>query len=385
MKNTLSKITVTNQSYGKLNGTFIYLTNDLYEELSKREIEGKSVSELLKYGRGLSGLKHLIEAIISNNKTLVFSLNENKIIGDKIFINFDEYRKFTQKQFFSVYRQTGLESSSGFLTAKFPDKFSIGQNQFTDKDKKQIQKDAGKILDSLAEKQKSQRYVIKKTTEIVKDLKVKKHRLKEDLKLLSEIQKQSNIKYYMEKLAELKERLKKDYPETKGKHSWQQWIFENNWLFGIHYQAPIQKEKVGFDNIPDFLFPTLDGFLDILEIKKPSLPIIQEDPSHTDSYIWSNEVNKALGQVINYIDSIELNRLQLKEKINEKYENAYKSTIFTIRPRAFILVGISNDWNDKMKQALRKLNYSLHGIQILTYSELVQRGQKIIDMYSEKS
>lgn len=83
------------------------------------------------------------------------------------------------------------------------------------------------------------------------------------------------------------------FHETSGKDSWQNWIYDNNWLFGINYQAPIQKEKVGFDCIPDFLFLSLDGFLDILEIKLPTADVIFEDKSHLGSYSWSSSNRKA--------------------------------------------------------------------------------------------
>jgi len=38
-------------------------------------------------------------------------------------------------------------------------------------------------------------------------------------------------------------------------------------MFATQYAAPLPKERVGFSSIPDFLFPTLDGFVDVLEIK----------------------------------------------------------------------------------------------------------------------
>jgi len=36
--------------------------------------------------------------------------------------------------------------------------------------------------------------------------------------------------------------------------------------------------------MPDFIFPTLDGFVDILEIKLPSKEVIVEDASHAGSW-----------------------------------------------------------------------------------------------------
>lgn len=225
---------------------------------------------------------------------------------------------------------------------------------------------------------------ISKIEEHIKDLRSQKKDLSNAVKALEEIKKQSNIVYFKEKLEELKERIKKGgQSETSGKDSWQAWIFNNNWIFGANYQKPIEKQKVGFDNIPDFLFPTIDGFLDILEIKKLEHDPIKKDDSHPGSYMWTPKASEAIGQVVNYMHQIELHQLELKQKIERKYPEI-ASEIFTIKPRAFILMGNSENWSPEQKEALRKLNYSLHGIEVLTYNDLLVRGNKIVQMYSEK-
>ena len=50
-------------------------------------------------------------------------------------------------------------------------------------------------------------------------------------------------------LDELQERLKKDYSETKGDNSWQNWISKNNWLFGVNYKQPIEKARINLSGI----------------------------------------------------------------------------------------------------------------------------------------
>ncbi len=110
---------------------------------------------------------------------------------------------------------------------------------------------------------------ISKVGEHLKDLKNQKKDLSESVKQLEEIKKQSNILFFKEKLEELEERMKKGgQSETSGKDSWQKWVYGNNWIFGANYQKPIEKQKFVFDNIHDFLFPTIVVFIDILEIKK---------------------------------------------------------------------------------------------------------------------
>jgi hypothetical protein len=146
---------------------------------------------------------------------------------------------------------------------------------------------------------------------------------------------------------------------------------------------PISKEKVGFNNIPDYLFPTRDGFLDILEIKKPKPDVIQKDEHHSGSYKWCPETNVAIGQVVTYIQEMEDHRLEIRDRINENYGVKYGITFHVMRPRAFILIGKSEGWGTKVKEAFRRLNYSLHGIEIITYSDLVSRGNSIIAMLKD--
>jgi len=143
-------------------------------------------------------------------------------------------------------------------------------------------------------------------------------------------------------------------------------------MFGVNYQKPIEKLKINIRGIaPDFVFPTIDGFIDILEIKLPTATVIDEDKSHPGSWVWSKETTSAIGQVINYLCEIERFRLEIEKTITTQ-------EICLLKPRAYILIGNSTTWNQNKKEGLRKLNNALHGIEVLTYHDLVKRGQSFI-------
>ena len=174
---------------------------------------------------------------------------------------------------------------------------------------------------------------------------------------------------------ELKNRLTKVFSETTGDDSWQKWIFRNNWLFGANYQEPIEKQKINITGImPDFLFPTIDGFVDILEIKLPNDEVIESDGSHAGSWIWSKGSTVAIGQVVNYLGEVDRLRLEIEKQIKIKYGRE----ICLLKPRAFILIGNNEKWKLEKKEALRKLNHSLHGIEVVTYFDLIQRGESFL-------
>lgn len=175
---------------------------------------------------------------------------------------------------------------------------------------------------------------------------------------------------------ELEERLKKGgFSETSGNDSWQSWIYKNNWLFGVNYQQPIEKTKINISGImPDYLFPTIDNFVDILEIKLPDDEVIVKDTNHNGSWRWSPETNIAIGQVVNYLSEIDRLRLEIEKNIKDKY----KFEINLLKPRAYILIGNSSTWDNNKKEGLRKMNHALHGIEIVTYKELLDRGNQYL-------
>lgn len=175
---------------------------------------------------------------------------------------------------------------------------------------------------------------------------------------------------------ELETRLKGIFPETSGDNSWQNWIYQHNWLFGVNYHDPIEKQKINITGImPDYLFPTLDQFVDVLEIKLPSEDVVLQDNSHNGSWVWSDTSNYAIGQVVNYLVEIERQRFEIEKNIRDVYHLEFS----LLKPRAFILIGQSADWTISKKEGLRKLNNSLHGIEIITYSDLVNRGRVFTD------
>lgn len=179
---------------------------------------------------------------------------------------------------------------------------------------------------------------------------------------------------------ELYSRLKTGgFSETSDDDSWQNWIYKNNWLFGVNYKQPIEKAKINITGImPDYLFPTLDGFVDILEIKLPDDEVIVKDASHIGSWKWTLETNTAIGQVVNYLG--EIDRLQIE--IEKAVKSKYRYEISLLKPRAYVLIGNSTSWESEKREGLRKMNHALHGIEILTYKDLLDRGKQTIDYLS---
>ena len=214
---------------------------------------------------------------------------------------------------------------------------------------------------------------------LIHDLKIQQTDLEEKINYFNNLFQRLKISVYQQNIEDFRKRLEEDHYETKGNDSWQSWIYNNRWLFGTQYGQIIQKEKVGFDNIPDFLLLTADGFLDVLEIKKPSSPVLVDDSSHQGNYRWSSETSEALAQANNYLDHTNSNHLAISQRIREKYN----LEINAIKPRAIILIGKSDKWSNKKRECFRSLNRLLHGVEVVTYTDLLRRGQNLIKLYTE--
>lgn len=179
------------------------------------------------------------------------------------------------------------------------------------------------------------------------------------------------------------------FSETSWDDSWQRWITKNSWLTWANYLEPIEKVKINISWVmPDYLFPTHDGFVDLLEIKLPDDEVIRKDSSHSGSWFWTSEVTKAIGQVINYIWEIDRWRIEIERQI----KITYHKNITLVRPRVYILIWNDDNWfcdepNDDVRkikreeklEALRKLNGSLHWIEVITYAELLRRWNSFLN------
>lgn len=381
----LRTIKINNKGYGDLDGSEFFITETLYEQLrSRKSGTGQGFLQLLESGKAVRGFKHLLEHIgdKSENARLILTKGKTRKAGNHYHINLDEYSNKGYGKFRSFYRQAALRISLAYLNEQFPSDFPSPDESLSREELNKTGKNFDYVLAELTRKKKHKKQILRKTSLMIKDLRQEEKERRQNIDELEELRRESSIAFYIERLAELKSRFSKNYRETAGKDSWQSWIYKNNWIMGIQYLPPIDNQRVGFDNIPDYLFPTIDGFIDILEIKLPSHEVIKPDPSHPGSYAWSPETNKAIGQVVNYLYEMELNQLALQKKINRKYAKRIGREINVIKPRAFILIGVEDDWDGETKEAFRKLNHTLHGIEVITYTEIVKRGEYIINLYS---
>ena len=158
---------------------------------------------------------------------------------------------------------------------------------------------------------------------------------------------------------------------------WQEWFSKNKWVLGSDFAKIIDERNIDTKNIADYLMRAFDGFVDIVEIKKPNgLPFWAATKDH-DNYVPSTALIRAITQCQNYLYAIE-------RRCNDAdFREATKSKV--IKPRCILIYGRSNDWDSEKREAYRILNASYTQVSILTYDQLLARAKNVLGIMDLKN
>lgn len=178
---------------------------------------------------------------------------------------------------------------------------------------------------------------------------------------------------YVEYKAALQEFNKLVETSDIGEPEIQKHLQANPWLFGSEYSELLDRRTWSRDNKMDFMLRrTVDGFLEIIEIKTPFKDsLLKYDSSH-DSYYPSSKLSQVIGQIMGYIEEVERGRDFIIAKDNSD----------PLKIRARIIIG--RDGDQAHQKALRNLNAHLHRIEIFTFDQLVRVGNRVLAIFEEK-
>jgi Shedu protein SduA, C-terminal len=171
-------------------------------------------------------------------------------------------------------------------------------------------------------------------------------------------------------VAELESMLSEDLTEAP----WQQWFEDNDWVLGTEFVKVLEERPIDVEHIADFLVEAYDGFLDLVEIKRPegSLRFWAEARDH-GNYIPHSGLIKAVTQASRYVLEVEreANSVKFLERLGG---------VKAIKPRCVLIYGRSADWNDGQREAYRVLNASYHNLSIMTFDHVLARAKRILDL-----
>ena len=124
-------------------------------------------------------------------------------------------------------------------------------------------------------------------------------------------------------------------------------------------------QLIYFYHCTDYLLKSFDGFVDIVELKLPSVQF------WTSDFIPRSELTTAIMQCSRYI-------LQTERKIDSvEFKKKVKNTPI-VKPRITLVYGRSNEWIEDQKESYRVLNSSYHNLNIITYDHLLERSKRLV-------
>lgn len=156
--------------------------------------------------------------------------------------------------------------------------------------------------------------------------------------------------------------------------AWQKWFEANNWVLGSQFVRILEERHIDTENISDFLMEAYDGFLDVVEIKRPGggLQFWASALDH-GNYVPSSDLTKAVTQASRYIYEVEreANSVKFLERVGG---------VKTVKPRCILVFGRSNEWNDQQAEAYRIMNAGFHNLTVLTYDHVLTRARRIVGL-----
>ncbi|MER8098503.1 Shedu anti-phage system protein SduA domain-containing protein [Streptomyces goshikiensis] len=152
---------------------------------------------------------------------------------------------------------------------------------------------------------------------------------------------------------------------------YQDWCERHSWAFGNAYVARDDHRVIGVGDHVDLLMKSAaSGLRDVYELKRPDNDVILYDATHQNWY-WSAHTAKAIGQCHRYLDTL--------HRGAEHGLHPARPDIVAYHPRAVVVLGRSNDWEETKLRALHGLNSRMHGITVMTYDQLVSQCQVLLE------
>lgn len=157
----------------------------------------------------------------------------------------------------------------------------------------------------------------------------------------------------------------------ESEQEYQEFLENHPWIFGARYVDNRDERELTRDEEVDFCLETVNGYYDIFEIKRPNHTVMVEDSSH-DTYRPSAKLSEAVSQVQHYIKEIEASHSEILRR----------DGLDVLKPRGTVVIGADLDPDER--EGLRVYNSFLTRIDVVTYSELARKGDRLIQAYQTK-
>jgi len=175
-----------------------------------------------------------------------------------------------------------------------------------------------------------------------------------------------NYGRYHRALSQFRHMVDQDLPERE----YQRFLEQHHWIFGSEYSELLDKRNLVVGQQLDFpLRRTVDGYLDVIEIKTPlkGKSGFIRDASH-DNYYPGSDIHKHTQQVLNYLSALEADRhrIMAQDKID------------VTKVRGKLIVG--RDGSDQEQEARRLYNSNQRSVEVMSFDGLIRVGERILDI-----
>ena len=179
--------------------------------------------------------------------------------------------------------------------------------------------------------------------------------------------------------------------ESVSEQVWQEQIHGLLRLLYPKYIAGIREVVIKgvdrHDKRPDFLLVDANGYIDILEIKKPNAQLLTKQSSYRNNYVPVRDLAGAIQQIEKYIYCLNAwgkdGEQELQRQLSDKLPGTVTPKV--VNPQGILLLGRSDQFNRQQKDdfELIKRQYK-HIAEIMTYDDLIHRIDNIIAaLYTE--
>lgn len=183
-----------------------------------------------------------------------------------------------------------------------------------------------------------------------------------------------------EQRKEVIEKFRQHIGGTDTEDKWQAFLHKERWIFGTSYIGRIGERRINIKSELDHPLITEDGYLEIVEIKRPKFDFWKKKRDGTimlyrDKYpVVDDELRNAIAQGTNYVAEAEA-------EIDSKIWDETHDGIPPLKPKCLVVHGRSNEWGDVEKRAFRLLNDSLHGVSVITFDHLLIRAEQLVEVF----
>lgn len=176
-----------------------------------------------------------------------------------------------------------------------------------------------------------------------------------------------------------------DRVDTVSEQVWQEQIHGLLRLLYPKYIAGVREVVIKgvdrHDKRPDFLLIDANGYIDILEIKKPSVQLLTKQSSYRNNYVPVRDLAGAIQQIEKYIYCLNAWGKDGEQELQKQLSSKLPAMVLpkVVNPQGILLLGRNNQFNNQQKDdfELIKRQYK-HIAEIMTYDDLMQRIDNII-------